>query len=471
MGNGIGKLSLCFAGDAGEISRRRNDIAVCLSDPLDEGLGHSFCYIPPEPLHKSQSLDAAAAAPQTAAFRTISGAAISANTSTPLSTDPFAYTTLDKASTFESSNFFSSIPLQPIPKNSVHTVKSGPILKSPGPTSGSDPMERGFLSGPIERSFISGPLDNQLDQLHRYRPRSKKMALVKNFKKVITKSFWSFSRDISVSEREINNNGVISGTNSGNSSTITSHNLSSEMSLVDENDDGGGNECFVSQNLQWAQGKAGEDRVHIVISEENGWVFVGIYDGFNGPDATDFLLHNLYANVYKELKGLLWFDRGESCESTANSSSFLSKSLEGKERMELDRRLRERLSYLGGDGVVDHSVVLKALSEALRKTEASYLEIADMMLMENPELALMGSCVLAMVMKGDDVYLLNVGDSRAVLAQRNESESLFGYEHDSLHYVSACQLTMDHSTSVKEVDFSCPFGYVLNNVYMQVDES
>ncbi|XP_057778910.1 probable protein phosphatase 2C 4 [Salvia miltiorrhiza] len=454
MGNGIGKLSLCFAGDAGEISRRRNDIAVCLSEPLDEGLGHSFCYIPSENLQKSQSLDDPAA-PYTPAFRTISGAAISANTSTPLSTDPFAYTTLDKASTFESSNFFSSIPLQPIPKNSLHTVKSGPIIR----TSGSGPMDRGFLSGPIERSFISGPLDNQFDQLHRYRPKSKKLALVKNFKKVISKSFWSFYREISSSERE-NNNGVISGTNSGNSSTITSHNLSSEMSLVDENDDAG-NECFGSQNLQWAQGKAGEDRVHIVISEENGWVFVGIYDGFNGPDATDFLLNNLYANVYKELKGLLWFDRGESCETTANSSSFLSRSMEGKERVELDRKLRERLSYLGCEGAVDHSLVLKALSEALRKTEASYLEIADMMLVENPELALMGSCVLAMVMKGDDVYVMNVGDSRAVLAQRSDSESqlvkkkdydesVYGYEYDSVQYLSASQLTMDHSTSVRE---------------------
>ncbi|KAG6430434.1 hypothetical protein SASPL_108501 [Salvia splendens] len=389
MGNGVGKFSLCFAGDAGEISRRRNVIAVCLSDPLDEGLGHSFCYIPSENLNKSQSTE-------TAAFRSISGAAIAANTSTPLSTDAFSYTTLDKASTFESSNFFSSIPLQPIPK--TDTVKSGPIMRSSGP--GSGPMDRGFLSGPIERSFASGPLDM---------PKSKKMGLVKNLKKVV----------------------------------------SNELSLVDENDDAG-NEC----NLQWAQGKAGEDRVHIVISEENGWVFVGIYDGFNGPDATDFLLNNLYANVYKELKGLLWFDGGESGQG--------AESLGGNERAELERKLRERLSYLGCDGAVDHSLVLEALSEALRKTEASYLEIADMMLVENPELALMGSCVLAMVMKGDDVYLMNVGDSRAVLAGRNDSggkmvlvkkdcdELLYGYEYDSVHYLSASQLTMDHSTCVKE---------------------
>ncbi|GFP90145.1 probable protein phosphatase 2c 4, partial [Phtheirospermum japonicum] len=451
---------------AGEISGRKNDVALCPSDPPDEGLGHSFCYIPPDQqLHKNPDdcapAAAAAPSPQTTAFRTISGASISANTSTPLSTNTLAYNTVDKASAFESSDFFSSIPLQPIPRSSSSTViKSGPILRNPGP--GSGPIERGFLSGPIERSFISGPLENNhFDQLQRYRPKSMKWGLVKNLKKMMSKSFWAFSKETKINtENEQNNNNnnniVVSLSNSGNSSsTVTSHNLSSDMSLIDENDDVG-DESFGSQNVQWAQGKAGEDRVHIVISEEHGWVFVGIYDGFNGPDATDFLLSNLYSNVHKELKGLLWCDKAESCENT-----FMSKSLDSKERVELDRKLRERLSDNNSNTTVNHLGVLKALSEALRKTEASYLEIADMMLMENPELALMGSCVLAMVMKGDDVYLMNVGDSRAVLAQKNESrvlgksakdseESLYGYEYDNVHHLSSRQLTMDHSTSVKE---------------------
>ena len=59
------------------------------------------------------------------------------------------------------------------------------------------------------------------------------------------------------------------------------------------------------ENLHWAQGRAGEDRVHIVICEDHGWVFVGIYDGFNGPDATDFLLNNLFYAVNDELKEML----------------------------------------------------------------------------------------------------------------------------------------------------------------------
>ncbi|KAL2502820.1 putative protein phosphatase 2C 4 [Forsythia ovata] len=462
MGNGLAKINLCFAGDPGEISRRRHDIAVCLSDPLDEGLGHSFCYIRPDPPHKIIQDDSACIpATQTAAFRTISGASISANVSTPLSTEPFPYassTSLDKASAFESSQFFSSIPLQPIPRNSITSVKSGPIMRNSVP--GSGPIERGFLSGPIERSFVSGPLENQFDQLQRYRPKSKKWALIDNLKKVISKSLRGLSKELNNNDH---NNGISSGCHSGNSSTITSNNLSSQVSLTDDNDDVG-NESFGSQNVQWAQGKAGEDRVHVVISEEHGCVFVGIYDGFSGPDATDFLLNNLYSNVYKELKGLLWFEKSESCENTIDSQTFMSKSLDSKERVELDRKLREKLSNLEADVVrgnttINHLGVLKALSEGLRKTEASYLEIADMMLMENPELALMGSCVLVMVMKGDDVYLMNVGDSRAVLAKKAENdgkmrkdldEMLYGDEFETMHNLSSCQLTMDHSTSIKE---------------------
>jgi hypothetical protein len=50
----------------------------------------------------------------------------------------------------------------------------------------------------------------------------------------------------------------------------------------------------------------GEDQFHVAVSEERGWVFVGIYDGFNGPDATDYLFVNLYVAVHSELKGVLW---------------------------------------------------------------------------------------------------------------------------------------------------------------------
>lgn len=316
--------------------------------------------------------------------------------------------------------------------------------------------------------------------------------------------------------------------------------------------------------VQWAQGKAGEDRVHIVLSESHGWLFVGIYDGFNGPDAPDFLLANLYCAIQQELQGLLW-DRKDNTEGVSastvvqhgNSEAKLpakaaakysnvanlkdaarvvklransreSKTLRevlsdrknngretvttsnellpdyqtvgspevisqaGKENLqqfrergggsvsslnelmeaasprmdghadtvsavnkrdkksreinkhgkkprndrsskhrldaELDQRSaevhmkKESLEMDMAEGCtgkeVDHSSVLAALARALEATESAYLDMADQAIDGNPELALMGSCVLVMLMKGEDVYVMNVGDSRAVLASR-----------------------------------------------------
>ncbi|KAJ6823936.1 protein phosphatase 2C 32 [Iris pallida] len=74
-----------------------------------------------------------------------------------------------------------------------------------------------------------------------------------------------------------------------------------------------------TRNLQWAHGKAGEDRVHVVLSEEQGWLYVGIYDGFSGPDAPDFLMSNLYKAVDKELEGLLWDYEVEPQKSSPTS--------------------------------------------------------------------------------------------------------------------------------------------------------
>ncbi|KAM3217285.1 putative protein phosphatase 2C 23 [Capsicum annuum] len=476
MGNGVRKLNVCFAGDVGEISKRynHNDI-MNITDPLDEGLGHSFAYIRPEPYLKarpdpfsddsspssSSTTISSVATSSTAAFRTISGASISANTSTPLSTVLVDFSArIDKASAFESSQYFSSIPLQPIPRGSFH---SGPIPARVSNTSlSSGPMERGFMSGPIERSYTSGPLESQSDHpmQQRYKRKCKKWGLIRGLKKVLSSSFMGF-KEVKLAEKNNNNNNNNNTDDVNAGGSNVGNVLICQNSLVDDDDEE--NDSFRGQNVQWAQGKAGEDRVHVVISEEHGWVFVGIYDGFNGPDATDFLLNNLYSNVYKELKGLLWNDKSETPKnSTSNEVAPYRNS--GCSKVE------HFVANQESDGVfvVDHSDVLKALSEGLMKTEASYLEITDMMIKENPELALMGSCVLVMLLKDQDVYLLNVGDSRAVLAQNLESDvsvnkfkrmneqsvnsidALYRAESDRKHNLVASQLTMDHSTSIKE---------------------
>ncbi|XAR58995.1 Phosphoprotein phosphatase [Bertholletia excelsa] len=536
MGNNLVKVGVCFTG-SGDYRRRPKDMAaIGISDPLDD-LGHSFCYVRPDPNRLSSSK--VHSEDEATTFRTISGAAVSANTSTPLSTaflDLYTHNTIDKASAFESSTSFAFIPLQPIPRGSMN---SGPLPAISGGIPFSGPIERGFMSGPIERGFFSGPIEKGFsDQFQRsyshgdfaFRSKWRKGNLIRVVKRAISKTL---SRGLSQNSIVAPIKGIMSlreqnWVEKQNELTINSLTLSSEGSLEDDDSSG-------SQNLQWAQGKAGEDRVHVVVSEEHGWVFVGIYDGFNGPDAPDYLLSNLYSNVHKELKGLLWDDKTESLNSTSlitretsNSetenlnhhlgdrfsrdrtkdgcsrcvrqenypcSELNSRSKEkssqckykggvnkweenhrrwrcefDRERLELDRRLKEKLNRNGFNGsrTINHSDVLKALSQALKKTEEGYLDVADKMLDKNPELALMGSCVLVMLMKGEDVYVMNVGDSRAVLAQKAEpdvwGQDLERINEETLHDLEVCdgdgldfipsltafQLTMDHSTSVDE---------------------
>ncbi|KAJ6747110.1 PROTEIN PHOSPHATASE 2C [Salix koriyanagi] len=135
----------------------------------------------------------------------------------------------------------------------------------------------------------------------------------------------------------------------------------------------------------------------------------------------------------------------------------------------LNLNLKEKMNcYSNG---VNHCDVLRALSRALKKTEEAYFGTADEMAADNPELALMGSCVLAMLMKGEDVYLMNVGDSRAVLAQKgiavpgsrkgiqdleiikeeSKRDKIEGFDGDELYglrNLNSIQLSMDHTTYV-----------------------
>ncbi|XP_044954379.1 putative protein phosphatase 2C 46 [Hordeum vulgare subsp. vulgare] len=211
--------------------------------------------------------------------------------------------------------------------------------------------------------------------------------------------------------------------------------------------------------VQWARGKAGEDRVHVVVSEERGWMFVGIYDGFNGPDATDYLVANLYASVCRELPG---DDHPPPEDAGHEQRRPPPSSCNGRDNADLRRRGR-------------HGEVLDALARALRRTEEGYFAEAEARAAECPELAMMGSCVLVLLMKGADVYSMNVGDSRAVLAHRAEPDLTsvimpprHRHQHSADGHVTeeirrqfdecdmtelvALQLTMEHSTTAyKEV--------------------
>lgn len=693
MGNRMSRVVVgCFSS---EPHHAKYSHGLHFSEPLDEGLGHSFCYVrrpvlgspilvdgDSEPMPSPPPADvpvesSAVADPHTTtvessdphsqvaeelstlepdgattrdrprvvwekpkhsksltetSFKAISGASVSANTATPRSVasqeqfNSFSNVPIERAAAFEASASFSSLPLQRIANSGpISGPASGPLMQS-GPLERgfmSGPLERGFMSGPIERGFMSGPLEpmdrntfsaplsgpRKKSSLKRF-VRSVSIPMRRAIARTVSKTTATLARTIVIPVRHF-----VMGDREGERGEFPQSDFNSPM---ESGSCGSDLDSKDGSNLQWAQGKAGEDRVHVVLSEEHGWLFVGIYDGFNGPDAPDFLMSNLYPAIYRELKGLLWnqksaFEFGDgdeirdgrqddgdfasrlghsspcssdisrkecvredvggcqvrnhlevekpavdlrpgnvgncvgqpSCEgdktiygdgkyderaegcgkcdlSTRESNcgdldlgleregklvedrvdtqegssneqqqdlpsivsqddtpepiassnvnladntplkdhSILNMKLQvlhnrrreqhrkypqwryewEQERLVEEERLREKLRLKEeakelADNSVDHDAVLKALSRALEATEEAYLDMTYRVLDENPELALMGSCVLVMLMKDEDVYILNVGDSRAIIAQDCRRGSF-----NSLSKLSRCQL-------------------------------
>ncbi|KAI3905095.1 hypothetical protein MKX01_017341 [Papaver californicum] len=639
MGSGLSRLFPCLNQNQNQ-NHNHQDLIYTGTEPLDETLGHSFCYVRSSarflsptnsdrinnlaspnsqslrlsPSHEPQPNITLKTKPScyngepNSFFKSISGATVSANTFTPttiLHQNDHNYedaidTNNKPTSTdgFESSSSFSALPLQPIPRGGG------------GGGDASGPLERsGFLmSGPIERGALSGPLDsttvsNDSGQLHFSAPLNGIYAKRRR-KKRLSGIPKAFIRNLSSEKKRPWVVPVFSIFNKKEDDNNNTHGNDSEMMMKNE-----------SSNVQWAHGKAGEDRVHVVVSEEHGWLFVGIYDGFNGPDAPEFLMGNLYRAVFNELEGLFWDvksneqpmgtaetelnlvrevviepalrncvgeavnnggvaecgsenlnSENSNCGSAkkvtfqpdeavptgvrrgrslwellaedyaeegldlsgsdrfafsvddalrvSNSSPIVSRrslllsklkhgllknkdnqghsrrffpwryDMEDKEKTEIDNRVVESTcrSYRNRRvGPVDHELVLRALSKALEVAELAYLDMTDKVLDKNPELALMGSCLLVVLMRDEDVYVMNVGDSRAVIGQYKQEEirsstkpitrgnsqsDVEGIVEESSNFdegatpvviktthtmnLSALQLSTDHSTSIEE---------------------
>ncbi|KAK1318899.1 Protein phosphatase 2C 32 [Acorus calamus] len=340
MGNSTSRVVGCLVPSLG--NGDKDGVDLDFLEPLDEGLGHSFCYVRPvivdsPALTPSNSerftVDSSTLESEThsgsfrqevgggavddlsglqrpnknfqeTTFKTISGASVSANVSTARTVNPSALSLAgdaqEPAASFKSTASFAAIPLQPVPRGSgpLNGFLSGPLER--GFMSG--PIEKGaFMSGPIEKgAFMSGPLDSTdksdfsaplaygrrrpgLKRLMRSMSRPMRSAISHTISRHISGPGWMqrllmtqfawHPKEAKLRPQEVG---------------------PSEVEYIN------------SRNLQWAHGKAGEDRVHVVLSEEQGWLFVGIYDGFSGPDAPDFLMSNLYRAIDKELEGLLW---------------------------------------------------------------------------------------------------------------------------------------------------------------------
>ncbi|XP_016648046.1 PREDICTED: probable protein phosphatase 2C 40 isoform X2 [Prunus mume] len=213
-----------------------------------------------------------------------------------------------------------------------------------------------------------------------------------------------------------------------------------------------------AMEVQVAGGAAGEDRVQAVCSEENGWLFCAIYDGFNGRDAADFLAGTLYETIVFYFNLLDWESSQESIK--ASSGLDLDGSLpyiEDDSNTINEERFLPQI-YRDRDSSVDNVSknapcakpkictdsfrhgVLDSLQRALSQAENDFLYMVEQEMEDRPDLVSVGSCVLVVLLHGKDLYTLNLGDSRAVLATYGDGDFMNGSER-----LKAIQLTDSHT--------------------------
>lgn len=260
MGNSVGKLTPCLVGhstDEHAQHYQRDPAAITAIDCpfIEEGIkgegmiGQTISFkrmVTPRNVDNSTIM---------APFQAIHCVSLGANQLTPssiMNND----SSFSSSSSFDRSSSFSSFALHP----------------SSSSFSSSDPSYSGILVRSDSKAILR---EIQAARDRRNQEKLEHPSLLCRFTRAVT------------SRIKKHKGGSVSG---------------SDVDTIQGTGDEGKNET----TLHWAQGKAGEDRVHVVYSEEYEFLFVGIYDGFNGPDAPDFLLANLYEGILLELEGIQW---------------------------------------------------------------------------------------------------------------------------------------------------------------------
>ncbi|XP_038722507.1 probable protein phosphatase 2C 40 isoform X2 [Tripterygium wilfordii] len=208
-----------------------------------------------------------------------------------------------------------------------------------------------------------------------------------------------------------------------------------------------------TMEVQVAGGAAGEDRVQAVCSEENGWLFCAIYDGFNGRDAADFLAGTLYETIIYYFSLLDWNEKQDAIRATNGSLQCVLENSNIGQKGGISSMI-DRNKCLGIDIFSDNGLyskgevssdlfrhgVLDSLKRALDQAENDFLYMVEQEMDDRPDLVSVGSCVLVALLHGKDLYTLNLGDSRAVLATYDPGNEKSEYER-----LQALQLTDSHT--------------------------
>ncbi|KAM0948544.1 putative protein-serine/threonine phosphatase [Dioscorea sansibarensis] len=171
-----------------------------------------------------------------------------------------------------------------------------------------------------------------------------------------------------------------------------------------------------AMEVQLAGGAAGEDRVQAFCSEENGWLCCAIYDGFNGRDAADFLAGTLYENIGLHLNVLnsqLKYGNGLDEFFEYEDSGYAEEMPTIHSSMN-DLAITKCIKKAPFDSYKDG--VLDCLQHALAQAESDFLYMVEQEMDDRPDLVSIGSCVLVVLLHQQDLFILSLGDSRAVLA-------------------------------------------------------
>ncbi|XP_020106783.1 probable protein phosphatase 2C 39 isoform X2 [Ananas comosus] len=175
-------------------------------------------------------------------------------------------------------------------------------------------------------------------------------------------------------------------------------------------------------DVQMAGGAAGEDRVQAVCSEENGLLFCGVYDGFNGRDAADYLAGTLYDNIGYYLYLLEWRIKQQNELSGSHEENHFPCS-DGLVKSNLSLAIKRSETEDTQKMPLNTIDVLDCLTQALAQAESDFMRMVEQEMEDRPDLVSVGSCVLIALLHGMDLHILNLGDSRAVLATCNASGS------------------------------------------------
>ncbi|KAF3566684.1 hypothetical protein DY000_02019608 [Brassica cretica] len=134
---------------------------------------------------------------------------------------------------------------------------------------------------------------------------------------------------------------------------------------------------------------------HCQVETGNGAVFVGVYDGHGGPEASRYISDHLFAHLMRVSK-----ERGVITEETIRA--------------------------------------------AFSATEEGFLRLVRRTFELKPLIAAVGSCCLVGVIWKGTLLIANVGDSRAVLGSMSSNDS-------RSNKIVAEQLTSDHNAALEEV--------------------